>query len=581
MAETTCPIFRPTEEQFQNFHSYIRLIEQTHPDAGICKIIPPKSWYVREYDIDSMALRIKSPIQQMVTGRAGVFQVDLLETRAMTVQQMRAYGEKNKYDNDCYFARERTFWRTIVSGTSGLGNPIYGADVPGSLFVNSPKLTHPSWNLNKLENLLRVIKDELPGVNSPMIYVGSWRAMFAYHVEDMDLYSINYLHYGAAKSWYSIPPKNRRKFESVAESYFADDFRLCKEFLRHKTKLFSPSFLRENFVSFDSVLQFPGEFVITFPGSYHAGFNHGFNIAEATNFATNRWIDIGRNAKPCVCRPYNVHIDVDQLETYLLREKVKRKKVILNIYCAGAAEASPLAESDAKSSTLERNNDDKGDRGDSSVEQNKAAVAQSQQSVAADKSNLSAADSHMDLLTSTGILDENEAGYFDESKYRVRCFCKLTRNDNLWYGGMSPVTYMVAKNYCEKQLKTKLQNNSSSESKAYRQSLNNVKSRELVLCSTCELWFHPECVKEEYFHHEMYDFSFLEIPMCHVCHIIEYSHCFEEATNCNYEKRKRKISKIMHADKKLTAVQPSAVCDPNNQHSPNTHIAKSPKAKVA
>lgn len=44
------------------------------------------------------------------------------------------------------------------------------------------------------------------------------------------------------------------------------------------------------------ITQEAGEFMITFPYGYHAGFNHGFNCAESTNFATVRWIDYGKIA---------------------------------------------------------------------------------------------------------------------------------------------------------------------------------------------------------------------------------------------------------------------------------------------
>ena len=100
----------------------------------------------------------------------------------------------------------------------------------------------------------------------------------------------------------------------------------CNQFLRHKTAMFSPSKLREVGIEVTTCVQEAGEIVITFPGAYHAGFNHGFNIAESTNFATPRWFEIGRQAKRCVCRPHSVNINVLVLETtYLRKERQLRK----------------------------------------------------------------------------------------------------------------------------------------------------------------------------------------------------------------------------------------------------------------
>lgn len=88
----------------------------------------------------------------------------------------------------------------------------YGSDVEvsvyGSGFANTPEeLSKASgWNLNKFStmpgSLLAYLNEQISGVTSPMMYIGMLFSTFCWHTEDNYLYSINYLHHGAPKTWY-------------------------------------------------------------------------------------------------------------------------------------------------------------------------------------------------------------------------------------------------------------------------------------------------------------------------------------------------------------------------------------------
>ena len=60
--------------------------------------------------------------------------------------------------------------------------------------------------------------------------------------------------------------------------------------------LVSPKTLREAGVPVYRAVQEPGNYILTFPFAYHAGFNTGFNCAEATNFAPADWLPFGLDA---------------------------------------------------------------------------------------------------------------------------------------------------------------------------------------------------------------------------------------------------------------------------------------------
>lgn len=120
---------------------------------------------------------------------------------------------------------ERIYWRSCGVGKESM----YGADLPGSLFstnlgaslasgnkendeyakgidktwrVHNPAAEKPKsipWDVSNLPSALTRLLPRgtrMPGVNTPYLYFGLWRATFAWHVEDCDLFSINYLHWG-------------------------------------------------------------------------------------------------------------------------------------------------------------------------------------------------------------------------------------------------------------------------------------------------------------------------------------------------------------------------------------------------
>ncbi|KAG5922189.1 hypothetical protein E4U42_005571 [Claviceps africana] len=212
---------------------------------------------------------------------------------------------------------ERAYWKTLTYAA-----PLYGADMMGTLFDDRTE----TWNLNKLPNLLDVLGTKIPGVNTAYLYLGMWKATFAWHLEDVDLYSINYLHFGAPKQWYSISQADARRFEEAMKSVWPADAKACSQFLRHKGFLISPHHLLQHYgIKVNKVVSYPGEFVVTYPYGYHSGYNLGYNCAEAVNFALDTWLEMGKIAKRCECAQAqdSVWINVHEIERKLRGEETE------------------------------------------------------------------------------------------------------------------------------------------------------------------------------------------------------------------------------------------------------------------
>ncbi|KAJ8416440.1 hypothetical protein AAFF_G00357280 [Aldrovandia affinis] len=311
-ANPTCKImtFRPTMEEFKDFNQYLVYMESEGAHrAGLAKVIPPKGWRPRRSYDDIDELVIQAPIQQMVAGQSGLFTQYNIQKKPLSVQEFRRLANSDQYCTPRYLNYEdleRKYWKNLT-----FVSPIYGADVNGSLYDEGIE----EWNIGHLNSILDIVEEDcgvsIQGVNTPYLYFGMWKTSFSWHTEDMDLYSINYLHFGEPKSWYAIPPEHGKRLERLATGFFPNSSKSCDAFLRHKMTLISPSILKKYSIPFDKITQEAGEFMITFPYGYHAGFNHGFNCAESTNFASVRWIDHGKVATQCNCSKDMVKISME------------------------------------------------------------------------------------------------------------------------------------------------------------------------------------------------------------------------------------------------------------------------------
>lgn len=205
---------------------------------------------------------------------------------------------------------EKEFWR-IVSSIDEDVTVEYGADLHtmdhGSGFPTATSLNlHPGdleyaysgWNLNNLPvldgSVLGYIHADISGMKVPWMYVGMCFATFCWHNEDHWSYSINYLHWGEPKTWYGVPGSKAIAFEETMKLAAPELFHSQPDLLHQLVTIMNPNILMNAGVPVYRTDQRAGEFVVTFPRAYHAGFNQGYNFAEAVNFAPADWLKMGR-----------------------------------------------------------------------------------------------------------------------------------------------------------------------------------------------------------------------------------------------------------------------------------------------
>ncbi|KAJ1257354.1 hypothetical protein BS78_K085600 [Paspalum vaginatum] len=340
------PEFRPTAAEFADPIAYILKIEAEASRYGICKIVPPLAAPPREATLE----RLKASFAANADAGGGATPAPTFPTRLQQVgfstknrrpASRRVWESGERYTLEAFRAKARDielprhavppkqatqlqlealFWGACAARPF---NVEYGNDMPGSGFAAPEELEleldlesgggnaalaardvgETEWNMRLAPrargSVLRAMGRDVAGVTTPMLYVAMLYSWFAWHVEDHELHSLNYLHFGKPKTWYGVPRDAMLAFEDAVRVHgYADDLNAIMAFqtLNEKTTVLSPEVLLSAGVPCCRLVQNPGEFVITFPGAYHSGFSHGFNCGEATNIATPCWLQVAKEA---------------------------------------------------------------------------------------------------------------------------------------------------------------------------------------------------------------------------------------------------------------------------------------------
>lgn len=213
------------------------------------------------------------------------------------------------------------YWDSVAAAAESATVVHYPSDIAASVMASGLPGVPDGWDMSRFDaenDLLRALvptlgfKDgKISGYTTPMLYVGGPGATFAVHSEDQNLYSCNYLVAGAPKVWHAVPPEFYSKVVAFVHSTYASDplVRSCPQAVMHKRFLITPEALARAGIPVSRIVQRPGDMILTAPGAFHWGYNTGYNLAEASNFANKAWYFGGHfhdslSAGQCTCKEY-------------------------------------------------------------------------------------------------------------------------------------------------------------------------------------------------------------------------------------------------------------------------------------
>ena len=305
------PFKKADEIDFLEFSKFVDSLWDHKSDFGVLKIKPPelftnsiKSTYISK--IDKILEDIKIIIRKQELSelyKAENFEYIKDYTLSEYLKHENELKEKvfNNRNDIKIEEIENKYWELCQPDNNEKIHTLYAADIEllklfGKIEIKKhmfPFYLPNYWSLLNScflpDSLLQFSQKDgedilLSGINVPWIYYGILFSTFCWHVEDLNMYSINYLHSGAPKIWYSIAPKDKEKFTNYCKNKYSLKSLKSDYFSYSLFIHINPLEIIEAGIEVTRTIQYPGELIVTLPQSYHMGFSTGINKAEAVNY---------------------------------------------------------------------------------------------------------------------------------------------------------------------------------------------------------------------------------------------------------------------------------------------------------
>ncbi|KAI9726533.1 MAG: hypothetical protein M1834_009020 [Cirrosporium novae-zelandiae] len=280
-----------TKRQWMEFDNMVRQLQEDYLELGAL-IVQPHFTFDNEESL-SRNPQTKFPITYSSYTKHDTEGVEIFYIK--TDKMRRDTFESMGYNPQTTEITVQEFESTSTTKKTTLGP--YAVDLAAEDIPDLETNLGLSFRLKTLKgDELKPTTEKIPGLHDPFAYIGTPASAFSIHIEDENLYSVNYVHLGV-KTWVIIPPNQKEKLEEKLREIWSDQFQNgqvepdCSQFGRHLNTYIPTHTLEHWGIEYHILYQKQGQAVITFPNTYHQGFNASFNIAEAINYALDWTIE--------------------------------------------------------------------------------------------------------------------------------------------------------------------------------------------------------------------------------------------------------------------------------------------------